>query len=102
MRPQEYGDVVNWRPNPPLGVGGLDLDSLQPLRLADAIEEALDLPGWAGASDLGSSRTWGALVEKVRARLPEAGGSIVIVTSGSTGRPKRVRYRSAVLAQEVH
>lgn len=99
MRPGRAASRIVWNPDMPLDDGGLGADSLERLRLAEAVAQALDLPDASDA--LLSADTLGEVGAEVRRLLPQAGGGITFRTSGSTGRPKAVRHDLRLLWQEV-
>ena len=99
MRLGRAASRIVWDSALPLGDGGLGADSLERLRLAEAVAQALDLPDAPDA--LLSADTLGHVAGEVRRLLPQAGGGITFLTSGSTGRPKAVRQDLRLLWQEV-
>ena len=99
MRPGRAASRIVWDPDMPLGDGGLGADSLERLRLAEAVAQALDLPD--APDTLLTADTLGEVAAEVRRLLPKAGGAITFLTSGSTGRPKAVRHDLRLLWQEV-
>ena len=99
MRPSRSGPRLAWDPRLPIGSGGLEADSLERLRLGEAVSQALDLPD--GPDALGTVATLGEMAAEARRLLPQAGGGVAFLTSGSTGRPKVVRHDLRLLWQEV-
>lgn len=98
MRPGWSAGPIPWSDDLALGPEGLDLDSLERVRLATALSEVLDL---VEPDRFPDARSFGGLVREARRLLPSAGGRIAFRTSGSTGRPKTVRHPFDALLEEV-
>lgn len=83
------------------GDDGLGLDSLERLRTAEALCEALRFQSGEGLEGLGSADSMAAMIEIVAAALPSQMPAPLFHTSGSTGIPKPVVHPWKVLDTEI-
>lgn len=84
-----------------LGGDGLALDSLERLRTAEALCEALRFQSGEGLDELGGVDSMAAMIEIVAAALPAQMPAPLFHTSGSTGIPKPVEHPWKVLDSEL-
>lgn len=71
------------------GEDGLNLDSLERLRIAEGFCEALRFESGEGLEELGSADSVAAMIEIGAGALPSKMPPPLFSTSGSTGVPKR-------------
>ena len=83
------------------GDDGLALDSLERLRTAETLCEALRFESGEGLEDLGGAASMAAMIEIVAAALPSQMPAPLFHTSGSTGIPKPVIHSWKVLDNEL-
>ena len=90
-----------WPDALPLGLGGLDCDSLDLLSLAAAVNEMFHLHDARIEGDLLSSALFGGWLDAVESAWRAGVSRFTFTTSGSSGRPKRCVHEAGHLAVEV-
>lgn len=84
-----------------LGEDGLALDSLERLRICEALVEALRIEPWAGFDRLLEPDLVSELIDLIRALMFGTNHGPVFHTSGSQGIPRRVRHGWVELSAEL-
>jgi 4-coumarate--CoA ligase (photoactive yellow protein activation family) len=90
-----------WSEQMPIGLGGLDCDSLEKLSLAAALGRALRLDRSGLEDHLLARTTLGSWIELSALCLSRDDRSLVFATSGSTGEPKMCDQPLELLEQET-
>ena len=94
------GQSGEWSDDRALSVGGIDLDSLETVHAAAAVNEMFDLDG---QQQVGSQipMTIGDWLDLIIDKQSRGQSTLTVMTSGSTGRPKACRHSIADLCYEV-
>lgn len=93
--------AADWDDDLPLGRGGLELDSLDFMSLAAAVNEMFHLHEVRSERDLLAGMRFGDWLDAVEAAWRDGVAHVTFTTSGSTGRPKRCVQTFAHLGTEV-
>ena len=90
-----------WDDHLNLGEEGLNLDSLERLRISMAVTRSFDMskPNWT--NQFTAAATFGEFVQEVRHVLSSTEFELQFQTSGSTGDSRTVRHASSSLEQEI-